>query len=204
MALPLILARAAAAVSRVATKAKAAIQSGSKAKRAVEAGTTKQRVEAAKTFEKQRIQAKKSLSGVTRSEVASSNKLFQKELANAVRGRPSVLGRKGREKVQTFYRSTQNIWRGEAPENRNQAIMDYFNTDSLYQAYLHVMSKQKDVFKPDEDLTSTEQTDFYNEDTPKEETDGTPITVFIFGVGYTEITIQKGQTYREAYEAQIR
>lgn len=183
MALPLILARIAQTAARVASKAKAAIKAASSSKNvsaAAKANETAKRVEAAKTFEKSRVQSKKPTPTVKRSEVANSNKLFQKEMANAVRGRPSVLGKKGREKVQTFYRATQSIWQGKPPEERNQAIMDYFDSNSLYQTYLKVMSKQKNVLKPEEGLTSTEQTSFYNELEPEEEGDGTPITVYMF------------------------
>ena len=183
MALPLILARIASTAARIASKAKSVIKAGSSAKSvsaATKASETAKRAEAAKTFASQAKQAKKTAPTVKRSEVASSNKLFQKEMANAVRGRPSILGKKGREKVQTFYRATQSIWQGKPPEARNQAIMDYFDSDSLYQSFLKVMSKQKDVLKPEESLTSTEQTSFYNELEPTEEGDGTPITVYMF------------------------
>jgi hypothetical protein len=180
MALPLILARIASTASRIASKAKSVIKARSNAKSvsaATKASETAKRAEAAKTFASL---TKKTAPTVKRSEVASSNKLFQKEMANAVRGRPSVLGKKGREKVQTFYRATQSVWQGKPPEERNQAIMNYFDSDSLYQSFLKVMSKQKDVLKPEESLTSTEQTSFYNELEPTEEGDGTPITVYMF------------------------
>ena len=116
----------------------------------------------------------------TRSQVSASNRLFAREIANAARNRPSTLGARGHQKVQVFYRATQNIWQGLPVEKRNQAIMDYFETDSLYRAFLLVMAKQKDVFKKEEELEDTEASAFYNEDFPVEEKDGTPITTYIF------------------------
>ena len=128
----------------------------------------------------QREQAKPRESVATRSQVSASNRLFAREIANAARNRPSTLGARGHQKVQVFYRATQNIWQGLPVEQRNKAIMDYFETDSLYRAFLLVMAKQKDVFKKEDELEDTEASAFYNEDFPVEEKDGTPITTYIF------------------------
>lgn len=141
-----------------------------------------ERVEAyrARREQVQQRQAQPREQVATRSQVSASNRLFAREIANAARNRPSTLGARGHQKVQVFYRATQNIWQGLPVERRNQAIMDYFDTDSLYIAFLRVMAKQKDVFKKEEELEDTEASAFYNEDFPVEEKDGTPITTYIF------------------------
>lgn len=190
MALPVIIARVAQAAARAATKARTVIKTATQGRKAAQASTATQRIEQAKAFEKQRIsQAKAKVQRAkepmaTRSEAARSNKVFQREIANASQGRPSALGRNARRKVQVFYRSTQRIWEGVPASQRNQAIMDYFNTDNLYQAYLKTMARNTKALREAEaadlPLTDTEQDAFYNEVEPLDETDNTPITTYIF------------------------
>lgn len=70
---------------------------------------------------------------------------FQAELAKASRGGMSVLGSKPKEKVQLFYRMTQNLWNrpGVPMGERNKAIMQALGVDSLEAAYAKVMNSKE-------------------------------------------------------------
>lgn len=69
---------------------------------------------------------------------------FESELRKAKRGEISVLGAKGREKTQLFYRVTQNLWQGAPIAERNARIMAALGVDTLEVAYAKVFAR-KDV-----------------------------------------------------------
>lgn len=85
----------------------------------------------------------------TTSRVAPTRKLSRKavdftaEIRKASKGGMSVLGSKPREKVQIFYRVTQNLWNkpGISLADRNRAIMDGLGVDSMEAAWSKVMSR---------------------------------------------------------------
>lgn len=85
----------------------------------------------------------------TTSRVAPTRKLSRKavdftaEIRKASKGGMSVLGGKPREKVQIFYRVTQNLWNkpGISLADRNRAIMDGLGVDSMEAAWSKVMSR---------------------------------------------------------------
>lgn len=180
------IARAAA---KVASKAKKAFSVAQKTEKAT---TTVKEVVSRETQTKTQklVQAEKSRIAqtqkqATRGEMAQSNRVFQRELANAMQGKPSALGKNAQQKVQIFYRATQNIWQGKPLAQRNEAILKYFNTDSLYNAFLRVMQKQTSVLKAlnqiqDDELLSTEQQEFYNEINPVDDGDYLPELVYMY------------------------
>lgn len=74
---------------------------------------------------------------------------FARELRKARAGGISVLGAKGREKVQLFYRVVQNLWEGRPLAERNNAIMEGLGVTSLEAAYAKIMARSdvRDVLR---------------------------------------------------------
>lgn len=68
---------------------------------------------------------------------------FQDEMRKARRGEASALGKQGRERVQLFYRLTQEIWQGTPASQRNQRIIDFLRSkgkdvSAIEDAYLEI------------------------------------------------------------------
>jgi len=85
----------------------------------------------------------------TTSKVPATRKLSRKavdftaEIRKASKGGMSILGNKPREKVQIFYRVTQNLWNkpGISLAERNAAIMKGLGVNSMEAAWSKVMSR---------------------------------------------------------------
>lgn len=85
----------------------------------------------------------------TTSRVAPTRKLsrksldFEAEIRKASKGGVSAFGSKPREKVQIFYRVTQNLWNkpGIPLKDRNRAIMEGLGVGSMEAAWAKVMSR---------------------------------------------------------------
>ena len=177
-----IIARAISIAARVASKAKSFAKTIKKAED-VTGVTTKKALTKSKEFAKT-VKTESAKPRATRYEMSSSNKVFQRELANAGQGLPSALGKNAQQKVKIFYRATQKIWEGLPAEKRNEAILKYFDTDNLYNAYLKVMQKQTKVLskvgRELDEVLSTEQREFYNELEPTSDGDYLPELVQMF------------------------
>lgn len=65
-----------------------------------------------------------------------------------------------REKI--FYMSTQHIWRGLAPEDRDKAILKALGTDSLEEAYQMVMAENEEALEAARDASRADP--YANED----------------------------------------
>ena len=68
------------------------------------------------------------------------NEQFQYEINQASRGGTSELTK---EEAKIFYSSTMNIWRGKPQGSWNKAIMDFYGTDSLEEAWEIVFSDSR-------------------------------------------------------------
>lgn len=127
--------------------------------------------------------AAKSLSVQTRREVATSaqraNEIFSREIRMASIGEETSLGKRGQQYVKIFYASTQNIWEGQPLENRNKAILAAMGTDSLQEAFVNVLNKNREAIKAakhqGEPIGVTDENAFFYEDMSAESDDyGSP------------------------------
>lgn len=83
------------------------------------------------------------------------NKLFQKQINLAGQKKTNTLDDAWLDRksaltyqnlqVKIFYASTKNVWRNVSPDMRNQAIMDYYGTDSLEAAFNLVMDNNTEA-----------------------------------------------------------
>lgn len=78
---------------------------------------------------------------------ARRNAVFQRELNLGATGNETSLGSalKSQVYVKTFYRATQSIWDGLPKSERNAAILAYFDTDSLEEAFYKVLRKNRKI-----------------------------------------------------------
>lgn len=78
-----------------------------------------------------------------KSGTARANYVFQQQIGLAGRGRKSVLGKYGAQKVKIFYAATQRIWQGAPASQRNKLIMAELGASSLGEAFDMVMKRNK-------------------------------------------------------------
>lgn len=79
----------------------------------------------------------------TRSRVARSNLIFQRQINLARSGSPSTLGDHGAESVSVFYAATRRLWRGRDPKERNRLIMEGLGVTLLSEAYDRVIGANR-------------------------------------------------------------
>lgn len=94
--------------------------------------------------------AAKKFKQIKKNYLNKDNERFKKQLYMASSGYESTLDSKklsGRSKTRIFWMSTQRIWEGLPPEQRINAILQAFNTDSLRKAFNKVLDLNKEAVK---------------------------------------------------------
>lgn len=81
--------------------------------------------------------------------IAISNRIFIREMQNAGKRLPTLLGRAGKEKTHIFWRATQNIWDkpSVAPRERLNAIMKAYGENDLRALFDKIMAEQSEAVK---------------------------------------------------------
>lgn len=128
------------------------------------------------------FKAAKSLGVQTRREVRTAsqraNEIFTRELNLASSGNESTLGALGQQYVKIFYASTQSIWEGQPLERRNKAILAALGTDSLRDAFIEVLYKNRGAIKAakhaGEPIGITDENAFFYEDADETDDYGSP------------------------------
>lgn len=71
--------------------------------------------------------------------------IFKTEMRAAAKGEESVFGQYGREKINIFFRYTQNIWdKPSVPrEQRIEAVMKAYDVDNVNELFERVMSENR-------------------------------------------------------------
>lgn len=126
--------------------------------------------------------AAKSLSVQTRRELRTesnrANDIFKREIRIASAGGDTSLGSHGQSYVKIFYAATQGIWEGLPLERRDEAIMSALETDSLRDAFMHVMSRNRDAIRAArhaaEPIGLTTENSFFYEDIGVQDDIGSP------------------------------
>lgn len=191
--------RAAARIEREAAKQ----QQTGKAKAATESYVQALREQIAKTYVRKgesNVEARRAARALdvqtmgkgTLTSEQRQNVIFERQLNLAGAGMPSTLAKTpeaAQAAVKIFYKATQSVWQGLAPQDRNKAIMAHLGVATLQEAYLEVLRRNPQAFRDalgiTKPITSTDEEAFFEEPGGDEEPPSPPYLALVGNIMVT-------------------